>query len=141
MPRQELPTTRESRTITIQHIWAPGSSSEYAEQFDISFSCMPNGENIAEVFYNPSQLGEQQNERILQFRQDACILVSMMLQWGVPLKTIRDGVSHVAVNRMGEIVVMPATIIGAILDALAREQGLPPAELPADLLEQADALP
>ena len=135
MPRTPMNDRRESRTVRITHVWAPGSMQEQHEDFPITFSCMPNGENIGEVFYDHDATGIQSNERIAQFRREACVLISLALQWGVPLETLRDAMGHARHNFLGNDRIIPHTIFGAILDALAREQGLPEPVLPIDPID------
>lgn len=135
MPRVPMDNRRESRTIHISHTWAPGSMQEQREDFLITFSCMPNGEAIGEVFYDHDATGVQSNERIAQFRREACVLISLALQWGVPLETLREAMGHSKHNFVGTERIIPHTIFGAILDALGREQGLPEVTLPVDPLD------
>lgn len=127
MPRTTLPTRRETHSIEVVHLWDINTPMQFEERIRIQYSALPNGEAIGEVVYEPDHA---RGNKTTTTNHDACILISLALQWGVPLKDMRDAVLHQRVNVMGTDRMMPSTQIGAILDALANEQGLDPVEMP-----------
>lgn len=126
MTRQRLPDRREAHSIELTHIWDPQTDREFHERLRINFSSLPNGQSIGEVVYEPDNA---RGTKTVNTNHDVCILISLALQWGVPLQEMRDAVLHHRVNRLGVSQMVAVTQIGAILDTLARGQGLPEVEL------------
>ncbi len=126
MTRQRLPNRREAHSIEVTHVWDPNTQQEFHERLRINFSSLPNGQAIGEVVYEPDNA---RGTKTVNTNHDACILISLALQWGVPLQEMRDSMLHHRISRLGVDRVLAVTQIGAILDALAREQGLPDVEL------------
>lgn len=126
MTRQRLPDRRETHSIQVVHIWDPNTQQEFLELLRIHYSSLPNGQSIGEVVYEPDTA---RGNKTMNTNHDICILISLALQWGVPLQEMRDAVLHQNVTRLGTTQVRAVTQIGAILDALAHEQGLDPVVL------------
>lgn len=126
MTRQRLPNRREAHSIEVMHIWDPQTDREFPELLRVNFSSLPNGQGIGEVVYEPDNA---RGTKTVNTNHDVCILISLALQWGVPLQEMRDAMLHHKINRLGNDHMMAVTQVGAILDALAREQGLPDVEL------------
>lgn len=127
MTRQRLPDRRETHSIEIDHLWDPNTQQQFPERLRIHFSSLPNGQAIGEVVYEPDTA---RGNKTMNTNHDVCILISLALQWGVPLQEMRDAVLHHRVNILGKDQMLAVTQIGAVLDALAAEQGLDPVELP-----------
>lgn len=132
MTRQRLPDRRETRSIEVEHLWSPNTDQQFLEVLRINYSSLPNGQQIGEVVYEPDTA---RGNKTMNTNHDVCILISLALQWGVPLKEMRDAMLHSSVRMMGRQEMKPLTQIGAILDALADEQGLDPIELPDNPLD------
>ena len=126
MTRQRLPDRRETRSIAVEHIWDPNTDRHFVETLRINYSSLPNGQSIGEVVYEPDNA---RGTKTVNTNHDVCILISLALQWGVPLQEMRDAMLHHRVNMLGKDHMLAATQVGSILDALAREQGIPDVEL------------
>lgn len=126
MSRQRLPDRRETHSIEVLHVWDPNTQQEFPEVLRIHYSALPNGQAIGEVVYEPDTA---RGNKTMNTNHDICILISLALQWGVPLQEMRDAVLHHNVTRLGFTQVQPVTSIGAVLDALAAEQGIEPVQL------------
>lgn len=135
MTRKPLPPRREGESIDITHTWNPLTDRERHEFCRALINRHPVTDEIVEVFINyETGLGRGSVQE--QMGWDVGVLISLALQHGVPLQTLRDATKRDPVNFMGKMRMMPATIIGAVLDAIAQEAGLPPSEVPEDPLAQ-----
>ena len=91
----------------------------HAETFDMKFGAHTADYTITLGFYDDGRLGEvfidgaKSGSDMAATIHDAATLVSIALQYGVPLGTMRH-----AVSRTGEEN-QPATIIGAVLDKIS----------------------
>lgn len=132
MPRMTLPPRRVTHSIEVHHVWAPNTPNQMTEVLRVSYSSLPNGEGVGEVVYEPNTARGNRNS---DTNHDACILISLALQWGVPLQVMRDAVGHELVSIMGKPHMLPHTMMGAILDRLGEEQGLDPVAIPDNPLD------
>jgi hypothetical protein len=97
--RRTLPPRRSSRTFELYHA---------AKQFTVSVGYFdPMCTQPAEVFVNGAKVGSD----VEAVARDAAVLLSIALQYGVPLETMAGAATR---GRDGE----PMTIIGAVLDKL-----------------------
>lgn len=100
MPREQLPNRRRSETIDTVF-----RDAHYA----IVFSRFTDG-RIGEVFIEPRKVGSDAAED----SRDVGIVLSLALQFGVPLATIRRAMSRVHGG-------LPASLSGHIADCLVAE--------------------
>lgn len=72
------------------------------------------GKDLGEVFID----GPKEGSEMRSITHDSAVLVSIALQYGVPLATMRDALSR---DKNGA----PLTIIGAVLDKIIKQRGEP----------------
>jgi hypothetical protein len=96
--RQRLPNRRACESFEFRH-------NGFA--FTLSAGLYPDG-RIAEIFLSSTKPGSP----IEAIARDAAVTVSIALQFGVPIETIRAALTK---DHDGS----PATLLGAALDALA----------------------
>lgn len=106
--RRRLPNRRG---IEIQDIIFRGRC------FALSFGRFPDG-SVCEVFVDPAKVASDAAED----SRDAGIMLSISLQHGVPISTLRDAVSRVEQGQ-------PSSLTGYVLDLLAVEQDVNSGEL------------
>lgn len=107
MPRDLLPERRNAETFSLPFA---------GEKYEVTQGTYPDG-RVGEVFINRvySKAAAKAGGSYLDgVCRDAAVLLSLALQHGVPVETIRH-----AVTRDEEGV--PATIMGAIIDRIAGE--------------------
>jgi len=97
MTRRKLPQRRASETFTVRF---------WNQPFAVTVGFYPDG-TVGEVFIS----GPKSGQDALSIACDAAILLSLGLQHGVPIATIRRAVTR---GSLGE----PASVLGAIVDAL-----------------------
>src|SRR5208283_3883154 len=95
--RQTLPNRRRSETLEIEHA---------GHRFSLSFSRYEDG-RTAEVFLSSRHIGSP----LEAIARDAAVTVSLALQHGTPLATIRKALTK---DHNGG----PATLLGAALAAI-----------------------
>lgn len=99
--RRTLPMRRGSRTMNFEHD---------GRQYVMTYSPFPDG-STAEVFLNTGmKLGSQMDVSV----QDGAVLLSIALQYGVPLGILKSSVKR---NADG----MASSPLGAAIDALVGE--------------------
>jgi hypothetical protein len=96
--RERLPNRRACESFELRH---------GGFDFTVAAGRYPDG-RIAEVFLSSHKPGSP----IEAIARDAAVTVSIALQFGVPIETIRGALTK---DHDGE----PATLLGAALDALA----------------------
>ena len=121
--RLRLPGRRTCDTIEVDHIWSPATSQEIVEPLLLSIGRHEDG-RIGEVFIDGREIGRGKvAQRTTALRQDVAVLISIALQYGAPIEVLRGAVSRAELNVMGKARIVPQTIVGTVLDALAGEQG------------------
>ena len=97
MNRRPLPQRRRAETFTVVH---------WNQPFTVTAGFFNDG-TVGEVFVDARKTGGD----VEAITRDAAVLLSLGLQHGTPIETIRRAVTRGA---SGE----PASILGAIIDAL-----------------------
>jgi hypothetical protein len=100
--RQPLPQRRYAETFELRHGRQSGAT------FHVTLGRYPDG-GVGEVFVTGAKAGSDLEASL----RDAAVLVSLALQHGVPIVTMAG-----AITREGDG--KPSTIIGAVLDQLAK---------------------
>lgn len=98
MPRKVLPTRRRCENLSMTF-----GSSNYTVSVGRYFDDVP-----AEVFVSSTRSSSE----IADIARDASILVSIALQYGVPLRAMRNSITRLSDNNA-------ASIIGAVLDLIS----------------------
>ncbi len=101
--RQNLPARRFSETFEVEF-------GGMARKHTVTVGHQPDG-SIGELFINSGKSGEQ----VETIARDGAILLSLGLQYGVPLETFAKTLSR---DSRGE----PSTIVGAVVDALINQR-------------------
>ena len=101
--RRELPTRRHCETFEL-------AFGNLHTKHIVSLGLYANGE-VGEVFINFPRSGLQAEA----IGRDAAVLISLCLQYGVPLTVLSGAVTR---DPRGE----PSSIVGAVLDTLAEEK-------------------
>jgi len=109
--RTRLPDRRPSLTRKV--VWATEASEH---RFFVTLGVDPVTGALLEVFYADGQRTGSQLQHTIQ---DACVLISLLLQHGVAPEAIGKSLSTAPV--MGEP--RPATVVGAIVEALQEGVG------------------
>lgn len=130
MVRDRLPGRRRSLTIPLCFIAKPNQDGEVQSWFDLTIGVDDEG-FIKEVFIRADVL---RNEFNVALAHDIAVGLSIALQHGASVDELRHAVGREWVNRMGKLVNYPSSLLGAVLDAMAAEIGLPPIEPPKDPL-------
>jgi hypothetical protein len=102
--RDLLPQRRECSTFTMRY---GGQNTE----FTITTGHYEDGE-IGEVFVNGAKAGSEMES----VTRDAAVLLSLAIQHGVPIKTIKHAITR---DRDGQA----TTIIGAVIDKITEGAG------------------
>lgn len=88
------------------------------ETFEIAFGGLARSHTVTLGYYDDGSLGEvfitggKSGEQVEAIARDGAVLLSMALQYGVPLDTIRH-----AITRDGQGA--PSSIVGVVIDRLA----------------------
>ena len=120
--RERLPQRREANVVNIEHIATDSLGNTIAQDFIISYGRKDDDRTkpIVEVFINvPFQQRKFANAFLAK---DVATLISIALQHGATVEELRAAMGRGETSRMGEIVDMPHTLIGTVLDALANEK-------------------
>lgn len=117
--RNKMPQRRAADLLAVTHLWAPGTDKQIAEPMTLSIGYYPAGE-IGEVFINYAP--KTVSERAHLLGNDIATLISIALQYGVPLEVMRAAAGRSPVNFMGRMIDMPHSPIGTVLDALGNVQ-------------------
>lgn len=102
--RRLLPARRHSETFDID--------IGLRDPATVTAGYYPDGE-VGEAFIDAGKAGEQ----IAAIARDAAVTFSMALQYGAPLEVIANALTRDGRNQ-------PCTIIGHVVDKLARDQGI-----------------
>lgn len=101
--RATLPNRRRAETFEVQH-GPPGAKAQTVTVTVGFYECG----RIGEVFVSDPKVGSSMEA----IARDGAVLLSIAIQHGVPLDTIRHAITR---EQNGS----PSTIIGAVLDRLA----------------------
>jgi hypothetical protein len=91
----------------------------HCETFEIAFGGLNRSHTITFGYYADFSIGEvfinggKSGETVEAIARDGAVLLSLALQYGVPLETIRH-----AITRDGQGA--PSSIVGAVVDRLAQ---------------------
>ncbi len=114
MTRERLPNARSSVSYEIEHfdpLAAPAGRPGKTLKFHITGSRYPDG-RAAEVFIHA--LGSAGRGSMLEaLARDVATLISIALQHGTPVETMRRTVSRDEKDR-------PQTFVGAVLDSMEK---------------------
>lgn len=108
MTRKHPPQRRPS--ITAEVVWQ-------GHPFTITSGLDPATGNILDVFADTPKGGQMQATLA-----DACVLISIALQHGVPLHDLSKSLARVPVLTAPQGFTAPASPVGAIVDALMQER-------------------
>lgn len=91
-----------------------------AETFEIAFGGLARGHAVTVGYYDDGTIGEvfiaggKSGEVVEAIARDGAVLLSIALQYGVPVKTIKHAITRDGQNQ-------PASIVGAVIDRLTEE--------------------
>lgn len=120
-PRHRLADRRQHDIFEVAHVWSPATAQQIVEPLLLSIGRYENG-RIGEVFIDGLEEGKGKvSDRTTALRNDVATLISIALQYGAPIDELRGAMARSEVNLMGKVRMMPHTIIGTVLDALAGE--------------------
>jgi len=97
--RKPLPQRRASETFELRH-------GNHRGTFQVTIGYYPDG-SVGEVFVSGAKAGSE----VEAITRDGAILLSIAVQFGVPLKIIRHAITREADGSA-------STIIGAVIDQL-----------------------
>jgi hypothetical protein len=103
--RQLLPQRRRAETFTVIH---------WDQPFVVTVGFFDNG-TLGEIFIDGGKTGQD----IQSTSRDAAVVLSLGLQHGVPIESIRHAVTRNGASGA------PASIIGAVVDAVADHDEAP----------------
>jgi len=89
------------------------------ETFDLPFGGLTKSHMVTIGFYNDGAPGEvfvnggKSGEQVEAIARDAAILLSLYMQYGLPLDTVRHAITRDAQGA-------PSSIIGAVVDKLSQ---------------------
>lgn len=89
------------------------------ETFEIAFGGLAKSHMVSVGYYADDKPGEifinggKSGEQVEAIARDGAILLSMALQFGVPLETIRHAITRDSAGA-------PSSIVGAVVDQLAK---------------------
>lgn len=106
MSRSHLPDRRRNMTLKAVHI-EPGVGEHW---FLLTFGYGPSGD-VQEVFAS----GHKEGSTMAHIVSDACVQVSLMLQYGIPLDAIGHSLGTVP---LGEDKETAASLVGTIVNYL-----------------------
>jgi hypothetical protein len=101
--RDRLPQRRYGETFELKH---GGQNTP----FQITLGFYPDG-TIGEVFISGAKAGSE----VEAVARDGAVLLSILLQYGAPLETIKHAITR---NSDGS----PSTIVGAVVDMLSIQE-------------------
>lgn len=110
--RARLPERRETDTREIVHVTPQGDE----QLLTISIGRDASGQ-VAEVFVEVPY--QQRKFATALLGKDVATLISIALQHGATVEELRDAMGRSEINRMGNIIDAPHTIIGTVLGELA----------------------
>lgn len=93
----------------------------YCETFELPFGGLTKGHVVTVGYYRDGAIGEvfisggKSGEAVEAIARDGAVLISMALQYGVPLDTIKHALTRDSQDQ-------PQSIIGAVVDRLMGEQ-------------------
>jgi hypothetical protein len=120
-PRRRLDDRRHHDIVEVMHVWSPATPEQIVEPLLLSIGRYEDG-RVGEVFIDGLEAGKGKvSSRTTALRSDVATLISIALQYGAPIDVLRGAMSRSDVNVMGKVRMMPHTIIGTVLDALAGE--------------------
>jgi hypothetical protein len=105
-PRRTLPQRRHNETFDLRHK-TETTDTAYAVTVGF-FEAAPPFKQPAEVFINGPKAGSS----VEAIARDAAVLLSIALQFGVPLDVVRGAITRDAGG-------YPSSVIGAVVDQLA----------------------
>ena len=109
MTRVPLFNRRSNRTFKIEHFDPLAGPEGMALRFHVSIGEFADG-SAGEVFITAA--GKSGKGSMLEaLARDVAVLMSLAIQYGAPLETMRRAVSRNEQNR-------PQTFVGAVLDAM-----------------------
>jgi hypothetical protein len=88
-----------------------------AETFDLPFGGLNRNHAVTVGYYDDGRLGEvfitggKSGEAVEAVARDGAVLLSLALQYGVPLETVAGAITRDSQNQ-------PSSIIGAVVDRL-----------------------
>lgn len=106
MTRQRLPDRRPSANVRVE--WVTPSATH---TFYVTLGYDPSDARIREVFYSD---GMKSGADLRSMAQDACVLISLLLQHGLTPDEI--GKSLAVAPVMDEV--RPASLVGAVIEAI-----------------------
>lgn len=118
MTREKLPWRRDAYTETIRHFTPDGNGQELI----VTVGRFDNG-RVAEVFVDVPY--DKQKHMTALLGKDVSTLISIALQHGATVEELRSAMGRSEVNRLGRMVDMPHTIVGTVLDHMAKKQEPP----------------
>lgn len=89
-----------------------------AETFEVAFGGLTRSHTVTVGYYDDGAIGEvfinggKSGELVEAIARDGAVMLSMALQYGVPIETIRHSITR---DAQGE----PSSIIGAVVDRLS----------------------
>ena len=95
--RRRLPDRRSTETFALDH---------NGQTYEVSIGSFDDG-SIAEVFASSRKIGTEMDA----LARDAAVLLSIALQFGVPLETFASALTR---NEQGE----PSSFVGALIDQI-----------------------
>ena len=90
------------------------------ETFEMEFGGLTKGHTVTVGFYRDGSVGEvfisggKSGEQVEAIARDGAVLLSMALQFGVPLDTIKHSLTRDSFDQ-------PLSIIGVVVDRLLRD--------------------
>lgn len=116
--REKLPHRRDTDIETIAHVLPDGN----AQELIVSVGHYEDG-RAAEVFIDMPW--DRQKHMTALLGKDVSTLISIALQHGATVEELRSAMGRSEVNRLGRMVDMPHTIVGTVLDHMAKKQEPP----------------
>ena len=89
-----------------------------AETFEVAFGGLTRSHTVTVGYYDDGSIGEvfinggKSGELVEAIARDGAVMLSMALQYGVPIETIRHSITRDAQDA-------PSSIIGAVVDQLS----------------------
>jgi hypothetical protein len=102
--RQTLPARRRNETFELVH-------GEHRTPFKVTVGFFANSDQPAEVFITGAKTGSS----FEAIARDGAIMLSLALQYHIPLDTIRHAITRDTDGK-------PSTIVGAVVDRLHGDQ-------------------
>lgn len=111
--RERLPERRPSEVFKME--WQPSGTADARDVF-VRYSWQKDG-RIAEVFLGG---GEKDGTDLRALMNDTAILISVALQYGIPLDALGKSLARTQDNFEGPE--RPASLIGQVIERLIEEQ-------------------